>query len=172
MEIKLPFDSNAPIHEEASIIIDAGQQEVFTFVADNYFENYPKWAPEIIEVEPLQAGAVTVGIKGKQVREEFNEKVESTFVVEEYQPYVKFALHGLEPAFKSVYLTESLNEEGKTKLTFSFELLDLDLFMRPFAKLIRSAIREGAESAVERIKELVTNRSECSGSDLRTSGSN
>lgn len=165
MDIKLPFDSNTPIHEEASIFIDAPQDVVFAYVADNYFENYPKWAPEIIEVKPLEGNTVTVGVKGRQVREEFNERVESTFVVEEYTPHSRFALHGMEPAFKSMYLTENHSEAGNTKLTFSFELLDLDLFMRPFAKLIRSAIKEGAESTVERIKDLITNPPNCAGSN-------
>lgn len=165
MDFKLPFDSNAPIHEGASILIDAPQQVVFNYVADHYFENYPKWAPEIVEVEAFDGDIVTVGLKGKQVRVEFNEKVESTFVVEEYEPYEKFALRGLEPVFKSVYLTENHSDEGKTKLTFNFELLDLDLFMRPFAKLIRSAIKEGAENTVERIKELIAKQPNCAGSN-------
>ena len=40
-------------------------------------------------------------------------------------------------------------------MTFRFELLELEIFMRPFEKLIRSAIEEGAENTVENIKNLV-----------------
>lgn len=161
MDIKLPFNSNMPVREEASTFIDASQKTVFVFIAENYFENYPKWAPEIVEVKPLNGKAIGVGVKGKQVREDNDEKVESTFVVEEFLPNSKFVLHGSDPGFKSAYLTESHFEDGKTKLTFSFELLELDLFMRPFAKLIRSAIKEGAENTVDRIRELIGKQSCC-----------
>lgn len=165
MEIKLPFNSNAPVREEASSIIDAPQQTVFAFVAENYFENYPKWATEIIEVQPLDDVKMAVGLKGRQVREENDEKIESTFVVDEFLPYSRLVLQGSDPGFKSIYTTECHNDEGKTKLTFSFELLELDIFMRPFAKLIRSAIKEGAENTVERIKELITKQPNCAGSN-------
>ena len=74
MDIKLPFNPNAPVREEASTIIDASQKIVFAFVAENYFENYPKWAPEIIEAQPLDGKKIAAGIKGKQVREENDEK--------------------------------------------------------------------------------------------------
>jgi Polyketide cyclase / dehydrase and lipid transport len=161
MDFKIPPDINTPVRETASIIIDASQITVFTFVAENFFENYPKWAPEIIEVKPLENSGIAVGVQAKQVREEYNETIESTFVIEEYSPNFKFTLHGSEPEFKSTYLTENDSEEGKTKLTFSFELLSLDVFMRPFAKLIRSAIKEGAENTVGRIKELISNSQNC-----------
>ena len=42
-----------------------------------------------------------------------------------------------------------------TRLTFRFELLELEMFMRPFQKLIRYAIEDGAESTVENIKNLI-----------------
>ena len=92
-------------------------------------------------------------------------KIESTFIVDEFLPHSRFVLHGSEPEFVSIYLTENLSEESKTKLTFSFELLELDLFMRPFAKLIRSAIKEGAESTVERIKDLISKQPNRTGSN-------
>ncbi len=42
-----------------------------------------------------------------------------------------------------------------TKLTFAFELLKVDLFMRPFEKLIRFAIADGARSVVANLKTLL-----------------
>lgn len=165
MDIKLPFNANAPVREEASTIIDASQKTVFAFVAENYFENYPKWAPEVAEVTPLDGNKVAAGVKGKQVRVENDERIESTFTVDEFLPHSKFVLQGSEPGFVSIYLTEYHSDAGQTKLTFSFELLELDVFMRPFAKLIRSAIKEGAENTVERIKELISKQADCTNSN-------
>jgi hypothetical protein len=46
-------------------------------------------------------------------------------------------------------------EPQSTRLTFRFELLEVEVFMRPFQKLIRSAIEDGAENTVETIKNLI-----------------
>jgi hypothetical protein len=48
---------------------------------------------------------------------------------------------------------EALGE--RTRLSFAFELRQLDLYMRPFEKLIRAAVQEGAERVVRNIKGLV-----------------
>jgi hypothetical protein len=49
--------------------------------------------------------------------------------------------------------------EGRdcTELEFCFEITELELFMRPFEKLIRMAIEEGAETTVTNIKNLLAN---------------
>jgi hypothetical protein len=45
-------------------------------------------------------------------------------------------------------------EGDQTRLEFGFELRRLELYMRPFEKLIRLAIQEGAERVVRNIKTL------------------
>jgi hypothetical protein len=42
-----------------------------------------------------------------------------------------------------------------TRLTFTFELRRLDLMMRPFEKLIRSAVQDGAHRTVRNLKRLI-----------------
>ena len=46
-------------------------------------------------------------------------------------------------------------EGDQTRLTFVFELTRLDFFMRPFEKLIRVAVQEGAQRTVRNIKGLL-----------------
>ena len=41
-----------------------------------------------------------------------------------------------------------------TRLSFTFELLELQMFMRPFEKLIRIVVRDGAERTVRNLKRL------------------
>jgi hypothetical protein len=50
---------------------------------------------------------------------------------------------------------EGSEEKEPTHLTFRFELLELEVFMRPFEKMIRFAIEDGAENTVENIKNLI-----------------
>ncbi|MEK6596226.1 MAG: polyketide cyclase, partial [Pseudomonadota bacterium] len=40
-------------------------------------------------------------------------------------------------------------------LTFIFELLSLDLHVRPFEKLVRIAVQDGTERTVKNIKKLI-----------------
>ena len=155
MKIKLPFGHSKRVVGEASIGIKASSKEVFSFIAENFFLNYPKWTPEIVALESLEVSTIFVGAKGRQVREDNGALVESLFEIVEYTPYSSFILQGSNIPYRNTYLT-AREDDDQTRLTFRFELLDIELFMRPFEKLIRIAIEEGAENAVEKIKELVT----------------
>ena len=79
MQIKFPFDSSKPISGEASISIKKSITDVFHFIGVCFYENYPKWAPEVIELKPLDGNIVFVGAKTKQVREDQGSTTESIF---------------------------------------------------------------------------------------------
>jgi len=153
MQIKFLLDSSNPITGEASIEIDKPIEEVYAFIGDNFFENYPKWAVEVVEFEP-ESKTVCVGAKAKQVRKDNGELVESVFEITRYAPPSQLTCQGLTAPYRQSYLLEE-KEKTSTRLTFRFELLELEMFMRPFQKLIRYAIEDGAESTVENIKNLI-----------------
>lgn len=157
MQIKFPFDSSKPVIGEASIDINKSIQEVFSYIGEQFFDNYPKWALEVVEFEPLDGKEVFIGARAKQIRNDSGAKVESIFEITDYQPYIKLIFKGLSAPYKHSYLLESSDQQPPipTRLTFRFELLELEVFMRPFEKLIRSAIEDGAENTVENIKNLV-----------------
>jgi hypothetical protein len=156
MKMKLSFGASKQVSGEASILIEESCKEVFRFIAEHFFINYPKWAPEVIELEPLDGEKVFIGAKGRQVREDNDAMIESVFEIVEYDPYSTFILQGSSTPYKHTYLTESVENNAQTRLTFRFDLLEIELFMRPFEKLIRVAIEDGAENTVEKIKDLLT----------------
>lgn len=155
MQIKFPFDPSKPVAGEASIEIDQPIQDVFSFIGEHFFDNYPKWAVEVVEFEPLTGKTVFVGAKAKQIRKDNGAKIESVFEITDYQPHYKLAFQGIAAPYKHLYLLETSEPPKPTCLTFRFELLELEVFMRPFEKLIRSAIEDGAENTVENIKNLI-----------------
>jgi hypothetical protein len=155
MQIKLPYDTTKPIAGEASIDIDKPLPDVFDFIGTHFFENYPKWAEEVIDFEPLDGYAVVVGARAKQTRQDYGDTVESIFAIVDFQPGHKLAFQGVTGPYKNTYLLEIAQQNPPTRLTFRFELLELELFMRPFQKLIRAAIEDGAENIVGNIKELL-----------------
>ena len=157
MQLKLPFDTSQPISGEATIAIDKPAKDVFAFIADHFFENYPRWAPDVVELQPLDTAEVAVGNKAKQVRDDNGTLVESIFQFTGYNPYLDFRFEGLTAPYRHSYVLTEVEQPPQTHLTFRFELQELDVFMRPFQKLIRIAIEEGAETTVSSIKELLSN---------------
>lgn len=154
MQIKFPFDSR-PVAGQASIEINKPIQAVFSYIGEHFFDNYPKWALEVVEFEPMDGKEVFVGAKAKQIRSDSGAKVESIFEITDYVPPVKLVFKGLTNPFQHSYLLESSEQQQPTRLTFRFELLEIEVFMRPFEKLIRSAIEDGADNTVENIKNLI-----------------
>lgn len=149
-----PFDISRPVVGKAKIEINKPINFVFCFVGENFFDNYPKWALEVSEFKPLTGTAVFVGAKAQQIRSEQGQPVESIFEVSELEPPQKVTLRGVDAPFRNTYKFSSLQNQDLTELEFSFEILELELFMRPFEKLIRMAIEEGAENTVTNIKNL------------------
>ncbi len=154
--MKLPFDINKPVTGKASIQISKPIGEVFRFVGEKFFENYPKWALEVSEFEPLNGDIVFIGAKARQVRTDQGQEIHSVFEITDYQPPNKLSFKGIEQPYRNTYLFENGDLKDSTLLTFSFVLLELELFMRPFEKLIRAAIEEGAENTVENLNNLLS----------------
>ena len=156
MSIKLPFDLSKPLTGEASIDLDKPVDQVFAFVGERFFENYPKWALEVAEFEPLDGPEVFIGAKAKQSRNENNKTVMSIFEVVDYDPVYRLSIQGVNAPYRQYYqLSPSEHQANNTCLTFRFELTEIEVFMRPFEKLIRYAIEEGAENTVNNIKNLI-----------------
>jgi len=154
----LSFGTTKQVFGEASIVIKAKTQDVFRFIAENFFHNYQKWAPEVIELESLDGGKVFIGAKGRQVREDNDAQIESFFEITEFSPNSLFVLKGLGRPYKQTYLIEDEGPDDQAKLTFRFDLLEIELYMWPFEKLIRLAIEEGTETTLENIKNLLTSQ--------------
>jgi hypothetical protein len=74
--------------------------------------------------------------------------------VSQFTPATKFEIKGITEPFRSSY---ELTPEGpnKTRIAFTFELQEIDLMMRPFQKLIKTALQDGAIQTVENIKNLL-----------------
>lgn len=155
MQIKFPFDLSKPVMGEASIEINKPIHHVFSYIGEHFFNNYPKWSVEVVEFEPLDGKEVFIGAKAKQTRKDNGAEVESVFEITDYQPSIKLIFKGLTEPYQHSYLLESTDQKQPTCLTFRFELLELEVFMRPFEKLIRAAIEDGAENTVENIKNLI-----------------
>lgn len=68
---------NDPIVGRASIVIKSSPETVFHYIGIDLFSNYPKWSPEVVELEQLSGGTVGVGTLGRQVRTDQGRRLES-----------------------------------------------------------------------------------------------
>jgi len=154
------FGSSQPVKAKATTVINKPIDEVFHFISDEFFENYPKWSPEVVELRPLSEGPLRLGTLARQVRVDHGHRTESTFRVTDYQPNKRLCFSGVSSSYRCIYDFEQKTAPSpSTLVAFTFELSELELFMRPFEKLIRVAVQDGAERTVKNLKGLIEGHS-------------
>lgn len=155
------------VKAQASIQIKRPPVAVFRFVAEDFVRNYPRWSPEVKELRLISPGPIKVGTQARQVRVDQGRRTESTFRITRMQPpadpapaagtlngHGRLTFEGNSPAaFIVDYRFEA--DTAHTRLVFTFELPRIDLMLRPFEKLIRIAVQDGAQRTVRNLKHLV-----------------
>ena len=143
-----------PVTGKANTLIHSPSDRLFNFIGVDLLENYPRWSPEVKELEKLTEGPVKAGTQCRQVRVDQGNRSQSTFKVNVFDPDKRICFEGISNPYRCDYIIESLNEES-SRLTFVFELLDLELHMKPFEKLVRIAVQDGTERTVHNIKKII-----------------
>ena len=141
------------IKAKADALIFHEIEPVFRFVALDFPKNYPRWSPEVSKLEPLTAGPVQSGYQARQIRVDQGHKTDSIFEVSEMVVESRVIFRGINAPYVSTYEFEDL--KASTRLTFTFELRELVPRLRPFEKLIRIALEDGAKRTVKRLKLLI-----------------
>ncbi|ABB74482.1 Polyketide cyclase / dehydrase and lipid transport [Nitrosospira multiformis ATCC 25196] len=144
-----------PVVGKASILLECPAGKAFKFIGENLFLNYPRWSPEVKELEQLTHGPVCLGTIARQVRVDQGHRSESKFRITIYEPDRRVAFAGISDPFRCVYELLDEQNSGSTRLLFKFELLEIQMIMRPFEPMIRTAVQDGAERTVQNIKRLV-----------------
>lgn len=147
------FDDK-PVVGKASTVIQESDNKLFNFIGHELLSNYPRWSPEVRELEKLTDSPLGLGTLCRQVRIDQGNRSESTFKVVIFEPNKQICFAGVSNPFRCNYLIES-RDQHSAQITFTFELLSLELHMRPFEKLIRIAVQDGAERTVRNIKRLI-----------------
>lgn len=143
------------ISARSDIYIHRPVSTVYGFVVLQFFENYPRWSPEVLELEPLGPAQITLGTRGRQVRLDQGRRSETRFEVTELVNEQRAVFDGdLQAKFAIRYGFEA-KDDHLCKLSLEFELKKLDLFMLPFQKLIRMAIQDGTDKTLRNIKHLI-----------------
>lgn len=143
------------IKGRSSIDIERPVSTVYDFVVVRFFDNYPRWSPEVRELEALNTERIEPGTRGRQVRVDRGRRSETVFEVTRLEPERAVDFDGDRQAQFAIRYRFEPAGDGACRLHLEFELKRLELFMRPFEKLIRRAIQNGTDQAVHNIKGLV-----------------
>lgn len=141
------------VKAQASIEIERPPDAVYAFIAEGFEHNYPRWSPEVKDLRLISKGPMRVGTLARQVRVDQGRRTESTFKITKMQPGERLTFQGTSFPFLVDYRFDAAVQH--TRLTFTFELRRIDLMMRPFEKLIRAAVQDGAERTVRNLKRLI-----------------
>jgi hypothetical protein len=141
------------ITTKADVLIFQKVEQVYRFVALDLITNYPRWSAEVVELTPLSPGPVQPGFRARQVRVDKGHKTESIFEVIEMEPLKRVCFKEITAAYLCLYEFDNLSPS--TQLTFTFELHKIEGRMRPFEKLIRMALQDGAKQTVRKLKLLI-----------------
>ncbi len=141
------------IAAKADVLIFQKVEQVYRFVAVDLIANYPRWSAEVMELTPLSSGPVQPGFRARQVRVDKGHKTESIFEVTDMDPLKRICFKGVTAGYLCLYEFENLSPS--THLTFTFELHQIEGRMRPFEKLIRIALQDGAKQTVRKLKLLI-----------------
>lgn len=145
---------DSPVIGKASAIIQSPSDKIFDFIGHNLLINYPRWSPEVKELEKITDGPVKLGTVCRQVRIDQGNRSESTFKVKIFEEGSRICFEGVSNPYRCDYVIEAINV-ADSRVTFVFELLSLDLHVRPFEKLVRIAVQDGTERTVRNIKKLI-----------------
>ena len=141
------------ITAKADVLVFQKIEPVYRFIALDFVTNYPRWSAEVVELKPLSTGPVQLGFKARQVRVDRGHKTDSIFEVSELEPLKRICFKGVSTSYRSLYEFDNLNPS--TRVTFTFELETLEPRMRPFEKLVRMALQDGAKHTVRKLKLLI-----------------
>jgi len=126
--------------------------EVFNYIAVNYFENHPKFDPEVHKMIWRTEPPVVKGTKGSEQRSFAGVPVKLDFEVIEFDRPKVFAFKNTSGPFllERSYKLESQN--GGTKVTFSFDIKPKNALIAPAFQLMKKKFKKSVHHNIGLLK--------------------
>jgi hypothetical protein len=141
------------INSQATTLVQRPVEDVYGFICVGFYENYPRWCPEVLELRPLSPGPLKVGSVARQVRRDHGRRTEATFRVVDMVEHSHVVFESItRPHFRCIYRFEPHGEA--TRVALQFELRP-ELFLKPFEGRIRKVIRESTGRTLNNLKRIL-----------------
>ena len=118
--------SNKSASGTGCILINRPVDNLFNFIAVDFFDNYPKWSPEVKELELLSPPPLKLNSLVRQVRIDNGQRNESTFKITTYKVAEKLVFEGVSNAYRCSYDFIPINSSANTQLTFTLNYSNLN----------------------------------------------
>jgi hypothetical protein len=152
------------LQTENSILIRRRIEDVYQFVATDFFENYPRWSPQVRELEKLSSGPMRVGVVGRQVRSDGGYRSEARFQVTHFTPLLELRFASTtKPHFHVHYRFEPVASD--TRLTFNFNL-ELPFLIQPLHHRVAEVVKRGGSRVLVNLKTLLETAPALDGDEL------
>ena len=86
---------DTPVIGKANTIIQIPSDKLFNFIGNDLLINYPRWSPEVKELEKLTDGPIKLGTLCRQVRIDQGNRSESTFKVKVFNAGSRICFEGV-----------------------------------------------------------------------------
>ncbi|MGF1521878.1 MAG: SRPBCC family protein [Leptolyngbyaceae cyanobacterium] len=138
---------------QSSIVIDRSVEEVFRYIAHNFFDNYPKWDASVVDLKKTSPAPMGLGTQGWQIMDGNGWRAENDFYVNDYEPSCRFSITGSgQTYFKNSYALEPVG--SSTKLIYDFEF-SLQSFGKLFEALMAKAVKKASQETVCNLQKLI-----------------
>ena len=143
------------ISDQVGVEINAPASRIFTWLADNFTTSYPIWAADVESIEPLSGSTVEPGSTFRLNRIVDGSIEPHVIRITEFIRDARLAWECPDKSYSCSFTLSATENPRTTLLSFNYTLQEVELFMRPFAKLIKNAIHDGVSHVTTSIQDFI-----------------
>jgi hypothetical protein len=140
---------------QLSFSVARSSDQVFSYVATEFFDHHRLWDPAIVELTKLSEDPVGVGTRGREVRS-FGGRQVADFKVTTFEPNSRFAFTNTSGGFwlDRAFIFEAQTAPS-TRVTFTFVMRPRQFPLTLLAPLLRGTIERQVRTNVARLERLL-----------------
>lgn len=139
----------------ANLHVACTPEQAFRHIALGFFDNHPRWDPDLVEVTKTSPGPIGVGTAGREVRNFNGRRFISGFRVTRFEPVSAFSVRGIEGAMKENVDYDITSEGSGSGVLLRLELVPRSFVMRLLSPFIWSRVEKNYRRNLARFEELL-----------------
>lgn len=135
--------------------LDCTPEQAFRHIAVEFFENHPRWDPDIVQLTKTSAGPIALGTTGREVRVMDGRRFVTDFRISDFHTNEAFAFRTTAGAMaEDVDYVIRPSADG-TNLTLHLHIHPRNLILWLLAPIIRPRIERNFRANLDRFQKIV-----------------
>ena len=139
----------------ANLRVVCTPEQAFRHIAVEFFDNHPRWDPDLVEVTKTSTGPIGVGTTGREVRDFNGRRFISGFRVTRFEPLSGFSVRTTEGAMAENVDYDITSEGSGSGVLLRLELVPRSFVMRLLSPLMWPRVEKNYLRNVARFEELL-----------------